>query len=183
MEVQIAAMLPTQRSGFISQRTRWEHGHLVTILFEVPRLLAALLKRPSLRLLAILLELSVPPLTLLVVATTISTIALAGLSYWLGSWVPILSYAGAAALAAAGLFVVWLRHGRGILPPRMALQIPRYALVKAPMYLRFVTHRQRAWVRTEREHSTGEDQPGHSLLKPHSAMLTPSTTSGADKSG
>jgi cellulose synthase/poly-beta-1,6-N-acetylglucosamine synthase-like glycosyltransferase len=159
MEVQIGSMLPAQHAGFVTQRTRWEHGHLVTILYEAPRLLAALVKRLSLRVLMILLELSVPPLTLLVVATIICLIALGSISYLLGTWLPILTYASVALIAATGLLAVWLQRGREILPPRLALQIPRYALVKVPMYLRFVTHRQRAWVRTERDHTSPGDSP------------------------
>ena len=34
MEVQVSSELPTQRTGFMSQRTRWEHGHLSMIFFE-----------------------------------------------------------------------------------------------------------------------------------------------------
>jgi cellulose synthase/poly-beta-1,6-N-acetylglucosamine synthase-like glycosyltransferase len=157
MEVQIGSMLPAHRTGFVSQRTRWEHGHLVTILSEAPRLLAALVKRPALPLLAILLELSVPPLTLLAIATVISFIALGSVSYWLESWIPILAYANVALVAVTGLFAVWLFRGREILPAYMALQIPRYALAKFPLYLRFITHRQRAWVRTERDHTSAGD--------------------------
>ncbi len=32
MEVHVTSELPAQRAGFMSQRTRWEHGHLSMIL-------------------------------------------------------------------------------------------------------------------------------------------------------
>jgi hypothetical protein len=150
MERWVASLLPAHRSGFMSQRTRWEHGHLSLILFEVPRLLVAFLRRPSLRGLAMLAELAVPPLSLLVCLAFCGIVALGGMSYAIGSWLPIAIFSAVTAIASSGLFVVWLREGRTILPSHMAMQIPRYALVKAPMYLRFVTHRQRTWIRTER---------------------------------
>lgn len=157
MEVYVSSELPASRAGFMSQRTRWEHGHLATIFREVPRLLAALVKRPRLQVLGILLELSVPPLSLLVANAGISALILAGLSYECGSWLPLVSYLAIAMAAAGGLITVWLCYGREILPPRQALRIPRYALTKAPMYLRFVTRRQRAWIRTERPAPTDSE--------------------------
>ena len=174
MEVHVTSELPAQRAGFMSQRTRWEHGHLSMILFEAPRLLMAFVRRPSLQVLSILLELSVPPLSLMVAITTITALVLAGVSYAVGSWSPLLSYLAIAAAAAAGLIAVWLRDGREILSPRRVLQIPRYALAKAPMYLRFVTARQRAWIRTERPSQTANSHSAHAPAAIHSAALAPS---------
>src|SRR3954451_6224269 len=66
MEVGVTSPLPTKRSGFMSQRTRWEHGHMRTMLTEVPRLLARFLVTGDVALLALALELAVPPLSLMV---------------------------------------------------------------------------------------------------------------------
>ena len=174
MEVQVSSELPAQRAGFMSQRTRWEHGHLSMILFEAPRLLLSLVRRPSLRVLSILLELSVPPLSLMVAISTIAALALAVVSYVVGSWWPLLSYLAIAAAAAGGIIAVWLRDGREILSPRRVLQIPRYALAKAPLYLRFVTARQRAWIRTERPLQSVDNHSTHTTAAMHSAALAPS---------
>lgn len=174
MDVYVSSALPAHRAGFMSQRTRWEHGHLSTILFEAPRLLVALFKRPSLRVLSVLLELSVPPLSLMVVIAVFSALVLAGVSYGIGAWLPLLSYLAIALTAAAGGIAVWLRDGRDILSPRTALRIPKYALVKAPMYLRFVTHRQRTWIRTERSAPTADNLAVHRPPRVHSATLSPS---------
>ncbi len=64
----------------------------------------AFVRRPSLQVLSILLELSVPPLGLMVAITTITALVLAGVSYAVGSWSPLLSYLAIAAAAAAGSF-------------------------------------------------------------------------------
>src|SRR5207253_4009824 len=56
MEVSVSSPLPFERSGFMSQRTRWEHGHMRTILTEVPRLVVRSLRTGSLSLLALALE-------------------------------------------------------------------------------------------------------------------------------
>ncbi len=160
MEVHVSSLLAEHNTGFMSQRTRWEHGHLSMIFSHAPRLLLAIIKRPTTSLLAILLEVSVPPLSLLVALSVICTLAFAVTSYGIGSWLPLMCYLAIGSLAAGGLAAVWLRNGREILSPRMVLQIPKYALVKAPMYLRFVTRRQREWVRTERSISSVDDQAG-----------------------
>ncbi len=163
MEATISTLLPELHSGFVSQRTRWEHGHLITILYSAPRLAWAFVKRPSLNLLALLFELSVPPLTLLVGFTAATILGLAAVSYGLESWTPLLAYLAMLAPAVTGLLTVWLVRGRRILSPRMALQIPRYAFVKAPFYLRFLTNRQRTWVRTARS-SADSDRPKNTVL-------------------
>ena len=107
--------------------------------------------------------------------TIITALVLAVVSYAVGSWSPLLSYLAIAAAAAGGMIAVWLRDGRQILSPRNVLQIPRYALAKAPMYLRFFTARQRTWIRTERTSLAGDSHSihGHSALR--SATLAPSS--------
>jgi cellulose synthase/poly-beta-1,6-N-acetylglucosamine synthase-like glycosyltransferase len=154
MEVFVTSALPTHRAGFMVQRTRWEHGHLATMFRVMPRLLLAFITRPRLQVLGILLELSVPPLSLMVANAGVCALVLAGLSYAAGSWLPLALYLAVGFVAACGLLTVWLIHARDILSPRNAMQIPRYALAKAPMYLRFVTRRQKAWIRTDRPLAT-----------------------------
>ena len=171
MEVGVASQLPATRTAFISQRTRWEHGHLATMLRVMPPLLFAFIQRPRLQIVGLLMELSVPPLSLMVFNVGICGVVLAGVSYSVGSWLPVLIYFATAIGAALGLVTVWFRHGRGILSPRQALQIPRYALTKAPMYLRFVTRRQQAWVRTERPSPAGGEQWAQDSPRPHSPIL------------
>jgi len=172
MEARVTSELPTHRAGFMVQRTRWEHGHLATMLRVMPRLLFAFILRPRLQVLGVLLELSVPPLSLTIAKAAVCSLLLAVLFYLSGSWLPLGIYLGVGAFAAIGLATVWLCHARNILSPRKAMLIPRYALAKLPMYLRFVTSRQRAWIRTDRPlASTGERMEQGAI----SAMTTPAS--------
>jgi len=57
--------LPAGRRAAVTQRTRWEHGHLRTLLRQVPRLVGAAIRQRRLGLAGLALELSVPPLSML----------------------------------------------------------------------------------------------------------------------
>jgi cellulose synthase/poly-beta-1,6-N-acetylglucosamine synthase-like glycosyltransferase len=151
MEVGVTSPLPTKRSGFMSQRTRWEHGHVQTILSEMPRLLARFLDTGKVSLLALALELAVPPLSLLVGISAVSTLIFAGVGFATTNWWPLVCLASAMAAAASGIGVAWLHSGRNILPGRMIVaEIPRYIATKAPMYFRIISRPQTDWIRTER---------------------------------
>src|SRR5213078_2248896 len=67
-EATLSGAAAPDRGSTLKQRTRWEHGHVQTMLTQAPRLLVGgLLKaRPSL--LALGLELAIPPLSLLFVS-------------------------------------------------------------------------------------------------------------------
>jgi cellulose synthase/poly-beta-1,6-N-acetylglucosamine synthase-like glycosyltransferase len=151
MEVNVWSILPSKHSGFLSQRTRWEHGHLRTILSEAPRLLARFARTGSISLLALALELAVPPLSLLIGIAIVGMIGLVGFAIATANWLPVLLLASASAITAIGIALVWFRHGRHILPAKMIVaQIPRYLSVKAPLYMRFLARPQTDWVRTDR---------------------------------
>ena len=55
----------SSKQSFSAQRTRWEHGHLSLIFGAVPRLVIASIVSLDIDLLALALDLSVPPLALL----------------------------------------------------------------------------------------------------------------------
>lgn len=167
-EVGVMSPLPTQRSGFLSQRTRWEHGHLRTILTEFPRLVAMSVRKGSIQLLSLALELAVPPLSLLIEITAVGMLGFAAYGLVAGNWAPMMILSSIVAAAAFGMMLVWITGGRKILPGRMiATQVPRYLSVKAPLYLRFLSRPQKAWVRTER--SRVVSAVGEGVSGPHGA--------------
>lgn len=146
----VVSELPAGRRAAAAQRTRWEHGHLRTLLTQAPRLFAAAFMRRRPGLLGLALELSVPPLSVLFLLWAALATALAGVALLGGPAGP------AAALGVGGLAVVlsvfaaWFRFGRDRLPFSALLAAPCYALGKLPIYLAFLFRCQRAWVRTER---------------------------------
>jgi cellulose synthase/poly-beta-1,6-N-acetylglucosamine synthase-like glycosyltransferase len=146
----VTSGLPSADRAFVSQRTRWEHGHLVTAARQIPLLVGASIRRRSWPLLGIALDLSVPPLTLLVALWLCAAIlALAG--WWLGaSALPaaLLAAGGAALIAALGLG--WAVFCRKQVPLRTFAAVPFYMLRKLPIYAGLVFDRQHTWVRTER---------------------------------
>ena len=143
--------LPKDDAAATSQRTRWEHGHVQTLMTQVPRLLKGAVRQFRLDLLALAVELSVPPLALLVLgwlATLFLTIVAAIFG---ASWLP----AGLAGLSGllifAGIGLAWLRFSREILPLQTLLRVPAYILWKIPLYLKLITQPQQTWVRTKRD--------------------------------
>jgi hypothetical protein len=47
--------------------------------------------------------------------------------------------------------MAWFRFGRQLIPATVLYAMPWYVLSKVNIYERFVTHRQKEWVRTERK--------------------------------
>ncbi|MCY2954762.1 MAG: glycosyltransferase family 2 protein [Planctomycetota bacterium] len=145
----IGDVVPTD-ADVHGQRCRWEHGHLYTMLTEIPRLLAHAIRRGRIDLLALALDLSVPPLSLFVLLLAllqvIAIVAGCLMSQWTAAW---LNGASIAAVAVA-VFLTWLLHGRSIVPFRVLLGIPLYIAWKIPLYVAFVVKRQTKWNRSAR---------------------------------
>jgi len=133
-----------------SQRARWEHGTIATALEYLPRLLKRLCRKPSLSLLAMALDVSVPPLALL--ALMLGAMSVLTLGYFLmtGATAPLGLCALLCIFFLATICLAWWRHARKIVPLSLLLFAPVYALLKIPLYGRFFLDRQRAWVRGDR---------------------------------
>jgi cellulose synthase/poly-beta-1,6-N-acetylglucosamine synthase-like glycosyltransferase len=139
------------RGSAVKQRTRWEHGHVQTLLFGTPRLLFAGLTRFRPSLVGLGLELGVPPLSLLILAWAV--LLAACLLWWQGaggSWAPALTLTGAALLAGCAILTAWVKFGRKTVPAFTLVTAPVYIAWKLPIYLKMVTAREKTWVRTER---------------------------------
>jgi cellulose synthase/poly-beta-1,6-N-acetylglucosamine synthase-like glycosyltransferase len=150
-EAIVESTLPRGAAATLAQRTRWEHGHLATLGRMVPRLLAAALRTRTLEPLALAADLAVPPLALLALVQGVA-LAAAALAFGLGAGaLPLAVAAAALAFLAAAIALAWVRHGRRVVSARELLGAPLYALRKVPLYVRFLTRRQRDWVRTKRD--------------------------------
>lgn len=148
----VESYLPVKREAGKSQHRRWEHGHLEVLIHKVPRVVMRGLARRDVQLVAMGLDLLVPPLTLLVLfllATLALTITL-GLT--LHYWVPASIATSSFIMVAFGTSLAWLKFGRHLVPLRYVLTIPAYVLWKLPIYLSFaLRRRQKTWERAERE--------------------------------
>jgi cellulose synthase/poly-beta-1,6-N-acetylglucosamine synthase-like glycosyltransferase len=152
-EALVTSEFPVSAPGLQSQRTRWEHGHLAMLMRAGPRLLFDAVRTGNAGLGALTLDLCVPPLALLVLLSLALGAVGALLWGWTGVAVPWgLALIGPILLAIAVL-VAWLRFGRAILSWRELAYAPMYALIKIPLYLKFVIRRQVKWVRSDRDPS------------------------------
>jgi cellulose synthase/poly-beta-1,6-N-acetylglucosamine synthase-like glycosyltransferase len=150
-EAKVTGLLPEQQHAAKGQRTRWEHGHLQTLLTQIPRLLKASVLQKRFELLAIALDLCVPPLSLLVMmwATAMGGALLVGA---LGaSWLPAVLLAMEGLLISISIVGAWLKFGRRNLPILTLLIVPLYVLWKIPLYVAFLIRPQKKWIRTERD--------------------------------
>jgi cellulose synthase/poly-beta-1,6-N-acetylglucosamine synthase-like glycosyltransferase len=147
----VSSEFPSSPAGVKTQRTRWEHGHLGVIARDAPRLLFDALKARNVALLAMTIDLCVPPTALLVLLAMASL--LGGIMLFLltgSSWV-LAAATLAAALIGASVLSSWLVYARGFLPLSDLLRGMSYALRKVPLYMRFLVARQLDWVRSRRD--------------------------------
>ncbi len=147
----VTSQFAVSERGIDTQRKRWEHGHVKTIVEMTPRLLSTAIARRNLGLLALTLDLAVPPLSLLALLL-ILTFTITGIATLFG-------FASAALIISAACLVgfatvitlAWTRYGRDILPPHALLSVPSYILAKIGLYGQILLGRMTAqWVRTDR---------------------------------
>ena len=150
-EARVLGRLPDKVSAATTQRTRWEHGHLQTIIRNCPRLIWQGIRQGRPSLIALALDLAVPPLALLVLIGCVATTTAAAF-WWLGlaSLAPLLILLAGGATLAASILLAWWRFARKLLPGATLAAIPLYILWKIPLYLAFLFRRQKAWIRTAR---------------------------------
>lgn len=150
-QAEVMGVLPQQGIAAKSQRKRWEHGHLKTLLTYVPSLFKASIKQKRFDLFVSALDLCVPPISLLValwlLALVISFLAAALLA---ATWMPVIIGA-AGSLLFMGILTAWAKFGRADLPLLELFAIPLYIFKKIPLYLQFLVKPQNTWVRTERD--------------------------------
>lgn len=134
------------------QRTRWEHGHIATILSEAPRLFVQGVIKSDKNLLAMAFDLAVPPLALLV-TLLFGYAAVTGIILMLYDvgYLAFLVSLSSVALLSIAIAMAWLGWGRHIISFSTMLLVPVYVVSKIPHYVKFLFKRQKAWNKTERD--------------------------------
>jgi cellulose synthase/poly-beta-1,6-N-acetylglucosamine synthase-like glycosyltransferase len=159
-EAMVTGLLPSSLSAASLQRRRWEHGHLGTILSQVPRLVGWSLRKGSFRLLAMALDLAVPPLALLCLLWFLVLAGAAVMAARTGYRIPLGAGVGEGLFLGGAVLAAWGGHLRNKIPFITLLWAPFYIFWKIPLYLRFVFARERKWVRTPREGPIQPQRPG-----------------------
>ncbi|HDS1818319.1 TPA: glycosyltransferase family 2 protein [Pseudomonas putida] len=150
---QVTSQFPVSQEGLSSQRTRWEHGHLGVIVAEVPKLLSSALAGRNWPLLAMTLDLLVPPLALLVLALMVVVCVCWLAALLFGISAPAWIATGALVMLGVAVLLAWGRFSRELIPFSVLLYAPFYAARKIPLYLGFLIKRQVDWVRSKRDDS------------------------------
>ena len=146
----VTGILPQERQASKTQRTRWEHGHLQTLITQVPRLVKAAIAQRRWELLILALDLGVPPLSLLVMVwggTTTMAILLGVIG---GVWLPVFILAITGLFIFASIVSSWIEFGRDV-PGLALLTVPLYILWKIPLYVAFLFEPQTEWIKTKRD--------------------------------
>jgi cellulose synthase/poly-beta-1,6-N-acetylglucosamine synthase-like glycosyltransferase len=147
----VTSNFPTSGEGIKSQRTRWEHGHLGVLLSDAPRLFLDGVRGRNVDLLALVLDLCIPPTALLALLVVVIWMSCAILFYLTAVAWPLAMASFGALLMAASVLGSWGAYGRDIMTLGTLLLCVVYPLWKIPLYLRFLVARQVDWVRSKRD--------------------------------
>lgn len=147
----VLSVFPSSEEGIKDQRTRWEHGHLGIILSEAPRMFLQGLKHMDFPLLALALDLCIPPLALLLMLASVYWLVTALFYAATGDSAPLLIMSSASVIFGVAVLAAWASHGRRIISFSNLLSASVYPLWKIPMYVQFVFSRQSKWVRSKRD--------------------------------
>lgn len=150
-EALVTSIFPTSADGIWAQRTRWEHGHLGVIVERALPLIKEAIWRTNLDILALILDVCVPPLSLLVLLILGTCAASIGFAVLTSRTLPLLVASSALSLLLSGLFLAWVTHGRSVIGLTEIAWAPLYTIRKIPLYARFIFRRQARWVRAKRD--------------------------------
>jgi hypothetical protein len=145
----IESTFPTSETGIITQRRRWEIGSTRTLVQEGPRALWQGLKHRNLPLMALALDILVPPLSLLGGALGVVWLACAAAALAGQGMAPVGLATGAGVVAAGSLVLAWGRFGRQIMTARDGWELLGYLRQKVEIYLRRPGQVSQ-WIRTDR---------------------------------
>lgn len=137
-----------------TQRARWEGGHIGMIASTAPGLFLKSIAEHNWTLLALTLDMAVPPLSLLALLV-LGVFSLAALGSLFGAPLTALAISAfSLILFGLAVFAAWLKCGRDLVPIGAALAIPRYVLGKTNLYrARLFKRPDTQWIRTDRRNS------------------------------
>jgi cellulose synthase/poly-beta-1,6-N-acetylglucosamine synthase-like glycosyltransferase len=134
------------------QKSRWEHGHLATLIAELPGLLRAALARRDPALAVLAMDLMIPPVAFyfLLLGALLAGTVLAAYLWPVFHAAATLTTLGVLSFALA-IGLGWFRFGRKLVSVLELLRLPLYALWKLPVYVAFFIGNRSGWVRTRRQ--------------------------------
>ncbi|BCI72738.1 glycosyl transferase 2 family protein [Sphingomonas sp. S17] len=149
-EARITSPLPATREAAEAQRARWEGGYLSIMRRYVLRLACTALRRGDPRVLALALDLAIPPLSLLIAAQGAMLLIAALWALVSGHALPLVVGIIQLVLMIGAIGLAWHRYGRDLLSVTDLARLPLAVLAKLGFYRRILRAPQQGWVRTER---------------------------------
>jgi cellulose synthase/poly-beta-1,6-N-acetylglucosamine synthase-like glycosyltransferase len=150
-QASVRSSFPESNEGLHGQRLRWEHGHLDVALQHGPRLLARAIATRNIALLALGLDLCVPPLALLLLLVAALWCGSALVFLASGAWLALALGTVAILLLLVSVLLARNRYARRVISLRDLAWAGVYALWKIPLYARFLRTRQSDWVASKRD--------------------------------
>lgn len=149
-EAFVYSYFPTSETAEATQRERWEHGHLSTLQQFAPRLLKRAIKSKSIEAFGMMLDLIIPPLTLLImfIGGAWSLFLLYGV--FSGSWMFFELSSQYLFVLMFTILLTWFCHAQHILSAKALLHIPIYMFSKIAIYIAYIVRKQTKWIRTDR---------------------------------
>jgi cellulose synthase/poly-beta-1,6-N-acetylglucosamine synthase-like glycosyltransferase len=151
-EAFVSSVFPEHQEGEKTQRKRWEHGHLGMIVQEGLPLLGRGIKSLDFEMVAMALDLCVPPVALLFLLSGV--FGLVSFIFYVSGNNAAPWILGIVQFLLLSLFVLiaWLKHGTKIISLTALLTFaPVYALSKIKMYISFFGNRQTEWVKSRKD--------------------------------
>ena len=150
----VTSEFPFSASGAITQRERWERGHLGVICTTLPKLAGRAIAQFNWALFALVLDAAVPPLVLLAVLVVfVFAVTVLGAALGLSFAAFVLSFANVVAFGSAAV-LAWYNSGRDLIPAKKFGLIFRFACGKLSLYRRFLERDAvPTWIRTDRDKS------------------------------
>ncbi len=150
-EALVYSYFPTSEAAEATQRERWEHGHLSTLRQFAPRLLKRAIKDRSIEAFGMMLDLIIPPLTLLILVIGGAWLVFLAYGFVSGSWMFFEVSTHYLTALLFSILLTWFCHAQHILSAKALVHIPIYMFSKIAIYIAYVVRKQTKWIRTDRD--------------------------------
>jgi cellulose synthase/poly-beta-1,6-N-acetylglucosamine synthase-like glycosyltransferase len=148
----VTSTFPASDAAAVTQRQRWEHGHLDIISRAVPQMLFRAIRERNRGLLAVSLDASVPPLSLLAILLTVTTVLNLGIVALGGATAGLIVALFSLVLFGLAVVVALSLCGRDLLSLYTLISFAPQVYAKGSFYFhRVVRGPTTRWVRTDRD--------------------------------
>ncbi len=146
----VYSFFPTNEAAEKTQRERWEHGHMDIIRQFVPRLFRRAVADKNIEAFVMMLDLLVPPLSLLVFILCGGFAIFFFVGLILGQWWQFNLIFDYLMFTLFTVIIVWFLFARSILTVLELAKIPVYMIKKITVYIAYFVKKQTSWIRTGR---------------------------------